>query len=97
MFNQLPFFPSFCAFTESGFCEADSTTDVDRGDHVWEETAVGSFAETACAFGPSNLQATRECEGRDSWGEPQILMCGTQVSRIFSEFDESTVGDHWTW
>ena len=84
----------FFVFTELGFCEASDTSDVDHGHYIWEETEVGSFAQTPCAFGPSNEQATRECEKRISWGEPQILMCETQVSLLFSEFNESVVGDH---
>ena len=84
----------FCNFTELGFCEASNTSDVDRGYYIWEETEVGSSTQTPCAFGPSNEQATRECEKRNSWGEPQILMCATQVSLLFSEFNKSVVGDH---
>ena len=90
---MLPIFLSFYVLTELGFCEAENTTDVDRGDYAWEETEVVSSAQTPCAFGPSNEQATRECEERNSWAEPQILMCGTQVSRLFSEFNESVVSD----
>ena len=83
-------------FTELGFCEASNTSDVDRGHYIWEETAVGSSAQAPCAFGPSNEQATRKCEKRNLWGEPQILTCGTQVSLLFSKFNESVVSDHRT-
>ena len=79
-----------------GFCEASNTSDVDHGHYNWGETEVGGSTQTPCAFGPSNEQATRECEERNSWGEPQILKCGTQVSLLFSEFNESVVGDHRT-
>ena len=96
IFTLPQFLISFCIFTELGFCEATITSDVDRGDYVWEETIVGRSSRTQCAFGPSNEQATRDCESRNSWGEPQILMCGTQVSRVFSEFNESVVSDHFS-
>ena len=96
IFSLLPLFLPFCTFTELGFCEASITSDVDRGEYVWEETKVDSSTQTPCDFGPSNEQATRECERRNSWGEPQILMCGTQVSHLYSEFNESVVSDHRT-
>ena len=78
---------------EMGFCSEEMTSDVDRGNYVWEEAKVGSSSQTQCAFGPSNEQATRECQSRNSWGEPQILMCGTQVSRQFAELNQSAVSD----
>ena len=78
---------------ELGFCEAEVTFNFDRGEYFWEETAVDSSSQTPCAFGPSNEQATRECESRNSWGEPQILTCGTQVSLLFTELEESVVSN----
>ena len=76
---------------ELGFCEAEITSDVDRGDYAWEETEVGSSARAPCSFGPSNKQATRKCQSGDLWDEPQIVMCGTQVSLLFMKFNESIV------
>ena len=97
MFALLPFPLFLLPFTELGFCDAEATSDVDRGDYIWEETEVGSSSQTSCAFGPSDEQATRECEERSSWGEPQILTCGTQISLVFTEFNESVVSDDRIW
>ena len=80
-------------FAELGFCSAEVTSDVERGIYVWKEAEVGSSSQTQCDFGPSNEQATRECESRNTWGEPQIQMCGTQISRQFTEFNESALSD----
>ena len=96
IFILLLFLLFFYIFTVLGFCDTTNTSDVDCGHYIWEETEVGSSAQTPCAFGPSNEQATRECEKRNSWGEPQILACGTQVSLLFSEFNESVVSDYRT-
>ena len=94
--RTVSFLSVFLLSVELGFCEAETTSDVDRGDHAWEETEVGSSDRTLCDFGPSNVQATRECESRSFWAEPQILMCGTQISRLFTEFNESAVSDNST-
>ena len=90
-----PFFPLLCA--EVGFCDAMTTSDVDHGVYIWEETEVGSSSQTSCAFGPSNEQATRECERRSFWGEAQLVSCETQVSHAFMEFNESAVREMTIW
>ena len=92
MFALLPFPLFLLLFAEVGFCNAETTSDIDRGDYVWEETEVGSSSQISCAFGPSNEQATRECESRNSWGQPQLLSCRT-ISRAFAELNESAVCD----
>ena len=91
MFALLPFPFFLLLYTEVGFCDAMTTSHVDHGVYIWEETEVGSSSQTSCAFGPSNEQATRECESRSFWGEAQLLSCGTQVSHAFMEFNESAV------
>ena len=91
--HPVSFLSVFLISVELGFCEADITSDIDRGDHAWEETEVQSSDQTPCAFGPSNVQATRKCESKGFWAEPQIVMCGTQISRLFMEFNESAVSD----
>ena len=92
MFTLLLFPLFLLLFAEAGFCNAETTSDADRGDYAWEETEVGSSSQTSCAFGPANEQATRKCESRSSWGEPQILSCGT-IPSAFAELNESLVSD----
>ena len=96
MFALLPFSLFLLLFAEVGFCNAETTSDADRGDYAWEETEVGSSSQTSCVFGPANEQATRECEKRSSWGEPQLLSCRT-TSRAFAELNESAVSDDRIW
>ena len=52
---------------------------------------MNSYAQTRCDFGPFNEVASRFCQERNIWGLPQVTDCGTQITRLFMEFNESMV------
>ena len=82
-------------FPVDGFCDTNSTEEIDRGVFQWQESVTNSSDTHSCPFGPSGAVGTRMCVSRLIWSDPVVDMCGTVISLGFQTLNETSDQVKW--
>lgn len=72
---------------DRGFCDANPTNDSVFGSYQWPDTRVGNTSQLSCNFADlsSSLNATRRCESKGEWTNPNYGQCVDVTYEQFSQ------------